>query len=58
MIFIDFGLFSENIESIRIFLSYIFNVEIFPSDVYFLDEMPSEINIISILIFIGKFSLN
>ena len=43
-------LFSENIESIRAFLSYIFNVEIFPGDVYFLDEMPSEINSFSILI--------
>ena len=43
-------LFSENIESIRVFLSYIFNVEIFPSDVYFLNEMPSEINSFSIMI--------
>jgi len=43
-------LFSENIESIRVFLSYVFNVEIFPSDVYFLDKLPSEINPLSILI--------
>ena len=43
-------LFSENIESVRIFLSYLLNVEIFPSDVYFLDEMPSEISLFSILI--------
>ena len=43
-------LFSENIESIRIFLSYILNIEIFPSDVYFLEEMPSEINSFSIMI--------
>ena len=43
-------LFSENIESIRVFLSYILNVEIFPSDVYFLDEIPSEINSFSIMI--------
>ena len=43
-------LFSENIESIRVFLSYILNVEIFPSDVYFLDELPSEINSFSIII--------
>ena len=43
-------LFSENIESIRVFLSYILNVEIFPSDVYFLDELPSEINSFSITI--------
>ena len=41
-------LFSENIESIRVFLSYALNTEIFPSDVYFLDEMPSEINFFSI----------
>jgi len=43
-------LFSENIESIRVFLSYILNIEIFPSDVYFLDELPSEINSFSIMI--------
>ena len=43
-------LFSENIESIRIFLSYILNIEIFPSDVYFLDELPSEISSFSIMI--------
>ena len=51
IITIIFGiLFSENIESIRVFLSYILNVEIFPSDVYFLDELPSEINSFSIMI--------
>ena len=43
-------LFSENIESVRVFFSYILNVEIFPSDVYFLDELPSEINLVSIVI--------
>jgi len=43
-------LFSENIESIRIFVSYLLNTEIFPSDVYFLNEMPSEINPLSIII--------
>ena len=43
-------LFSENIESIRVFFSYVLNVEIFPSDVYFLDELPSEINSFSIII--------
>ena len=48
---IFFGvLFSLNIEKIRIFLSKAFNLEIFPSDIYFLDELPSEININSILI--------
>tara|TARA_B110000967_G_scaffold206717_1_gene254102 strand:+ start:137 stop:1402 length:1266 start_codon:yes stop_codon:yes gene_type:complete len=49
-------LFSENIESIRVFLSYVMKVEIFPSDVYFLNEMPSEINSFSIMI-IFVFSL-
>ena len=49
-------LFSENIESIRVFLSYILNIEIFPSDVYFLSEIPSEINAFSIMI-IFSFSL-
>mgnify|MGYP006079404847 CR=1 FL=1 len=43
-------LFSENIESIRVFLSLLLNVEIFPTDVYFLDKMPSEINLFSIMI--------
>jgi len=43
-------LFSENIDFIKILLSYILNVEIFPSDVYFLDKIPSEINSFSIII--------
>ena len=43
-------LFAENIESIRVFFSYLLNVEIFPSDVYFLNELPSEINLFSIII--------
>jgi lipoprotein-releasing system permease protein len=43
-------LFSHYIEPIRIFLSYVFNVEIFPNDIYFLDSMPSEINPVSIVI--------
>jgi lipoprotein-releasing system permease protein len=43
-------LFSENIESIRVFFSYIFNIEIFPSDVYFLNKMPSEIDPFSIIV--------
>ena len=43
-------LFSNNIESIRVFLSYIFNIEIFPSDVYFLDKLPSEVDPFSIII--------
>ena len=48
-------IFSLNIEKIRIFLSFFFNLEIFPSDVYFLDKLPSEINTYSIfLIFISS----
>ena len=43
-------LFSINIEKIRIFLLTVFNLEIFPSDIYFLDKLPSEININSILL--------
>ncbi len=46
--------FSIYIEEIRQFLSYAFNLQIFPEDVYFLSEMPSEIStgsIISISIF-------
>ena len=42
--------FATYIEPIRIFLSDILQVEIFPADVYFLDKMPSEINSFSILI--------
>ncbi len=43
-------LFSLNIEKIRLFLSAVFNLEIFPSDIYFLDKLPSEVNFNSILI--------
>ena len=43
-------IFSMNIEKIRIFLSDTLNFEIFPSDVYFLDQLPSEINTYSIFI--------
>ena len=42
--------FSINIEKIRIFLSTVFNLEIFPADIYFLEKLPSEINSQSILI--------
>ena len=46
-------IFALNIEKIRIVLSNFFNFEIFPSDVYFLDKLPSEISVYSItLIFI------
>ena len=43
-------LFSLNIEKIRIILSKVFNLEIFPPDIYFLEKLPSEINIYSISI--------
>ena len=43
-------LFSLNIEKLRILLSSVFNLEIFPSDIYFLDKLPSEINPDSIII--------
>ena len=42
--------FSINIEKIRNILSSFFNLEIFPSDVYLLEQLPSEINLYSILI--------
>ena len=48
---IIFGVaFSLNVEKIRFFLSNTFNLEIFPTDVYFLEQLPSEINIYSIII--------
>ena len=43
-------LFSINIEKLRVLLSTIFNLEIFPADIYFLDKLPSEINLNSILL--------
>ena len=49
-------IFSLYIEEIRIFISIIFNAEIFPPDVYFLEKMPSEINLMSILV-ISLFSI-
>jgi lipoprotein-releasing system permease protein len=42
--------FSYNIEKLRIILSSVFNLEIFPPDIYFLEKLPSEINLLSILI--------
>jgi ABC-type transport system, involved in lipoprotein release, permease component len=43
-------IFSLNIEKLRIFLSSVFNLEIFPPDIYFLEKLPSEINLNSVLI--------
>ena len=42
-------LFATYIEPIRVFLSSILQIEIFPADIYFLDKMPSEINPISVI---------
>ena len=45
-----FGIiFSFYIDNIRNFLATIFSVNIFPSDVYYLDKMPSELDFLSIL---------
>ena len=43
-------IFSLYIENFRKFLSDIFNITLFPEEIYFLSTMPSEININSILI--------
>ena len=37
------------VETTSVFLSTVFGLQIFPEDVYFLDEMPSELTIKSIL---------
>ena len=48
---IFFGIiFSLNVEKIRSFLSNTLNFELFPSDVYFLEKLPSEINLYSVFI--------
>ena len=43
-------LFSVYIENIRTFLSNIFEIPLFPEEIYFLSKMPSEINVKSIII--------
>ena len=43
-------MFSLYVENFRSFLSTVFNVSLFPEEIYFLNQMPSEINIISIFI--------
>ena len=43
-------IFSIYIEKIRYFLSSIFNISLFPEEIYFLSKMPSEINISSIFL--------
>ena len=49
-------LFSYHIEKIRILITSIFNIRLFPEEIYFLSQMPSEINLGYILI-ISIFSL-
>ena len=48
--------FSKNIESIRLLISNIFNISLFPEEIYFLSELPSEIDPFAISI-IGLFSI-
>ena len=43
-------LFSIYIENIRTFLSQIFDISLFPEEIYFLSKMPAEINIQSIIL--------
>ena len=43
-------LFSIYVENIRKFISTFFDITLFPQDVYFLDKIPSEINLFSIFI--------
>ena len=38
------------VENLRQFLSTVFNISLFPEEIYFLSSMPSEINPTSILI--------
>ena len=49
-------LFSYYIENIRVFITTVFNIRLFPEEVYFLSTMPSEINLQYIFL-ISFFSL-
>ena len=49
-------LFSYYIEELRILLTTLFNISLFPEEIYFLSQMPSEINLGYILV-ISLFSL-
>jgi lipoprotein-releasing system permease protein len=42
--------FSMYVENLRQFLSTVFNISLFPEEIYFLSTMPSEINLFSIFI--------
>ena len=43
-------LFSIYVENIREFLSNVFDINLFPEEIYFLSKMPSEINLNLILL--------
>ena len=43
-------IFSLYIENIRSFLSEIFDISLFPEEIYFLSKMPAELNINSIIL--------
>ncbi len=43
------SVFSIYIEEVRQFLSIVFNLQIFPEDIYFLSEMPSDLSLETIL---------
>ena len=49
-------LFSYYIEEIRVLITSVFNIRLFPEEIYFLSQMPSEINLVYIFI-ISFFSL-
>ena len=49
-------LFSYYVEEVRVLITSIFNIKLFPEEIYFLSQMPSEINLGYILI-ISFFSL-
>ena len=49
-------LFSYYVEEIRVLITSIFNIRLFPEEIYFLSQIPSEINLVYILI-ISFFSL-
>ena len=46
-------LFSLYIDEIRNVLSMFLGINIFPSDVYYLEKMPSEINPVSVVVILG-----
>ncbi len=49
-------LFSYYVENIRMFITSMFNIQLFPEEIYFLSQLPAEINIFNIMI-ISFFSL-